>query len=173
MSAATADSDPAAVLLRKHAGWAEIIFNRPHRKNAIQGPFAQAFLQALQDAESDETLRVLLLRGEGGTFCSGLDLQEVNAHPKPAWAAVFGDLIRTGHVKLASPRKISRVAPERYATNGATARARLGDRRTPWVENLAVAHAWLEAVAFVQRQSSWQVYPLQSVGAPSRKEVLK
>jgi len=47
------------------------------------------------------------------------------------------------------------------------------DRRIPWVDNLAVAHAWLEAVAFVQRQSSWQVYPLQSVGAPSRKEVLK
>lgn len=127
MSAATADSDPAAVLLRKHAGWAEIIFNRPHRKNAIQGPFAQAFLQALQDAESDDTLRVLLLRGEGGTFCSGLDLQEFNAQPKPDWVAGFGDLWRQVHVKLASTRKILLVALERYAINGGAALAIAGD----------------------------------------------
>jgi enoyl-CoA hydratase/carnithine racemase len=125
----TASPDPGAppVLLKKHTGWAEIIFNRPQRKNAIQGPFAQALLQAIQEAEADESLRALLLRGEGGTFCSGLDLQEFNADPKPAWVAGFGPLWRQVHVALASTRKILLVALERYAINGGAALAIAGD----------------------------------------------
>lgn len=119
--------EQAPVLLRKHEGWAEIIFNRPARKNAIQGPFAQAFLQALQEAEADDSLRALLLRGAGGTFCSGLDLQEFNADPKPAWVADFSTLWRQVHVALASTRKIVLVALERYAINGGAALAIAGD----------------------------------------------
>ena len=118
-------TDP--VLLRKHEGWAEIVFNRPARKNAIQGPFAQAFLQALLEAEADDSLRALVLRGEGGTFCSGLDLQEFNADPKPAWVADFSTLWRNVHVALASTRKIVLVALERYAINGGAALAIAGD----------------------------------------------
>ena len=110
---ARSDPDTPAVLLRRHEGWAEIVFNRPQRKNAIHGPFAQAFLKALTDAEEDDSLRVLLLRGEGGTFCSGLDLQEFNADPKPAWVADFGTIWRKAHVALASTRKIVLVALER------------------------------------------------------------
>lgn len=124
----TASPDPdASVHLLRHAGWAEIVFNRPHRKNAIQGPFAQALLQALKDAEADDSLRALLLRGEGGTFCSGLDLQEFNAEPKPDWVAGFGALWREVHVALASTRKILLVALERYAINGGAALAIAGD----------------------------------------------
>jgi enoyl-CoA hydratase/carnithine racemase len=121
------EPDAAAVLLQRHEGWAEIVFNRPHRKNAIHGPFAEAFLQALNEAESDDSLRVLLLRGAGGTFCSGLDLQEFNADPKPAWVADFGTLWRKVHVALASTRKIVLVALERYAINGGAALAIAGD----------------------------------------------
>lgn len=119
-------SDPPVLLIR-HDGWAEIVFNRPHRKNAIQGPLAQAFLQALNDAEADDSLRALVLRGAGGTFCSGLDLQEFNADPKPGWVADFSTLWRQAHVALASTRKIVLVALERYAINGGAALAIAGD----------------------------------------------
>jgi enoyl-CoA hydratase/carnithine racemase len=125
----TASPDPGALPVRllRHEGWAEIVFNRPHRKNAIEGTFAQALLQALQNAEADDSLRALLLRGEGGTFCSGLDLQAFNADPKPAWVAGFGPLWRQVHVALASTRKILLVALERYAINGGAALAIAGD----------------------------------------------
>jgi len=122
-----ASPEQAPVLLRKHEGWAEIVFNRPARKNAIQGPFAQAFLQALHEAEADDSLRALVLRGEGGTFCSGLDLQEFNADPKPAWVADFSTLWRQVHVALASTHEIVLVALERYAINGGAALAIAGD----------------------------------------------
>jgi 1,4-dihydroxy-2-naphthoyl-CoA synthase len=68
-----------------------------------------------------------VLRGAGGTFCSGLDLQEFNADPKPGWVADFSTLWRQAHVALASTRKIVLVALERYAINGGAALAIAGD----------------------------------------------
>jgi len=109
-------SDPPVLLIR-HDGWAEIVFNRPHRKNAIQGPLAQAFLQALNDAEADDSLRALVLRGAGGTFCSGLDLQEFNADPNPGW-------VRLG---MAAPNNLAWILL-RHSEAVAARLALMGDR---------------------------------------------
>ena len=126
---ATPDTSQAApaVLLVRHEGWAEIVLNRPQRRNAIDGVLADDFFNALVSAQADPSLRALVLRGEGGALCSGLDLKAFNAEPRPAWVPGFNARWREVHVALASTQKVLLVALERYAINGGAALAIAGD----------------------------------------------
>lgn len=55
---------------------ARIAFNRPARKNAIDSAVHAALRAALDRIESDPDIRVVVLSGEGDSFCSGQDLAE-------------------------------------------------------------------------------------------------
>jgi enoyl-CoA hydratase len=48
--------------------------NRPDKLNAINGPMIDELNDALDRAEADEAVRVILLRGEGRAFSAGFDL---------------------------------------------------------------------------------------------------
>jgi methylglutaconyl-CoA hydratase len=56
------------------AGVRTITLNRPERRNAISGEMIEDLLAALADAESDASVRVVILTGTGKAFCSGMDL---------------------------------------------------------------------------------------------------
>ena len=73
----------AEVELVKRGRWAELILNRPDRRNAINGPLGLALSDALGKIESDPEIQIVLLRGADGAFCSGLDLKDFNAEPPP------------------------------------------------------------------------------------------
>jgi 2-(1,2-epoxy-1,2-dihydrophenyl)acetyl-CoA isomerase len=49
-------------------------FNRPDRKNALNGELLQALRQGLRDATADDDVWAVALTGTGDAFCSGLDL---------------------------------------------------------------------------------------------------
>jgi len=51
---------------------AHVILNRPERRNALTGPLAIELLDAIQTVDADPDLTVMILRGSGGAFCSGL-----------------------------------------------------------------------------------------------------
>ena len=106
-----------------HDGWAEIVLNRPERKNAITGPLGLALADAINAAGADPALRVLLLRGAQGAFCSGLDLGEFNADPAPDWLADFQHIWRGAHSALYNCPVPIVGALERYAINGGAALA--------------------------------------------------
>lgn len=53
---------------------ASITLNRPHRKNAFTLEMVDAWAAALRKAAADPAVRVVLVSGEGGDFCSGVDL---------------------------------------------------------------------------------------------------
>jgi enoyl-CoA hydratase len=53
---------------------ARIRLNRPKKLNAINGEMLDGLTAALDRAESDEDIRVLLLSGEGRAFSAGFDL---------------------------------------------------------------------------------------------------
>jgi enoyl-CoA hydratase len=116
-----------AVLLERHEGWAELVLNRPERRNAIDGALAHGMLEALDAVRADPTLRALVLRGAGGAFCSGLDLKAFGATPAPDWVAGFPSAWRRVHVALASLDAVLVVALERFAINGGAALALAGD----------------------------------------------
>lgn len=54
-----------------------IVLSRPERRNAVDGPTAQALAEAFRAFEADPSAKVAVLFGEGGTFCAGADLKAV------------------------------------------------------------------------------------------------
>ena len=67
-------SDEATVLTEEADGVLVIIINRPEAKNAVNLAVAQGVAAALERLDSDDSLRVGVLTGAGGTFCAGMDL---------------------------------------------------------------------------------------------------
>lgn len=55
---------------------ATIILNRPHRKNAFTLPMLDEWAARLIEADRDPTVRVVVVTGSDGAFCSGVDLDE-------------------------------------------------------------------------------------------------
>ncbi len=63
------------IVLRKSSAIAWITLNRPHRLNAITLKMVDELAAAIRDVETDDTVRVIILAGEGGmAFSAGADL---------------------------------------------------------------------------------------------------
>jgi enoyl-CoA hydratase/carnithine racemase len=58
-----------------------VSLNRPHRHNAISDALFDEICAALRDYLSDHSVRCLLIRGEGPSFCSGRDKAELGNRP--------------------------------------------------------------------------------------------
>jgi 2-(1,2-epoxy-1,2-dihydrophenyl)acetyl-CoA isomerase len=59
-----------------------ILLDRPEKKNAIDPRMARELADVLDDFEADGDVRAVLIRGAGGNFCSGGDLQPSHG-PEP------------------------------------------------------------------------------------------
>jgi methylglutaconyl-CoA hydratase len=51
-----------------------LTLNRPEKRNALNDELIAALKDALRDADADESLRAIVIRGAGKDFCSGADL---------------------------------------------------------------------------------------------------
>src|SRR5580693_12365 len=58
-----------------------IAINRPEKKNALTADMYDALSQAVEEAEADAGVRVLLLHGKGDAFTAGNDLQDFLQKP--------------------------------------------------------------------------------------------
>jgi len=67
------------VLAALEGGILTATLNRPEKKNAIDTPLIDAFLSLLERADLDSAVRVVAVRGAGGDFCAGMDLNELLA----------------------------------------------------------------------------------------------
>lgn len=56
---------------------ATITLNRPEVRNAFNHKMVTAFIHVLQQIEKDETVKVVLIRGNGHDFCAGADIGEM------------------------------------------------------------------------------------------------
>jgi enoyl-CoA hydratase len=106
-----------------------VTIDRPHRRNAIDGPTADALVAALDRFEADDEARVFVLTGAGEAFCAGADLTALETlsprllagegplgftrriPTKPAVAAIDGWAVAGGlelalwcDLRIASPR---------------------------------------------------------------------
>jgi enoyl-CoA hydratase len=60
----------------RHEGPVTVVtIDRPEVRNAVDGPTAAALLAAFEEFDADESQRVAVLTGAGGTFCAGADLK--------------------------------------------------------------------------------------------------
>ena len=69
------------ILVSAADGVVEIRFNRADKKNAFTEAMYLAIVAALERAEADASVRVILLAGEGGAFSAGNDLQDFMQNP--------------------------------------------------------------------------------------------
>ena len=63
------------VLTSEEDGILVVTINRPDAKNAMTKTAAEGIAAAMDRLDSDDNLRVGILTGAGGTFCSGMDLK--------------------------------------------------------------------------------------------------
>ena len=56
---------------------AKIILNRPEAKNAFSPEMIRLWREALETSQADESIRVIVITGNGDTFCSGGDIRDM------------------------------------------------------------------------------------------------
>jgi enoyl-CoA hydratase len=98
---------PGAVRYERVGAAAVIAIGRPQRRNDIDGPTAEAMVQAVRAFNDDPDARVLVVTGDEEAFCAGADLTSLESlrpragkpegvfgvrrfPPKPAIAAISG-----------------------------------------------------------------------------------
>ena len=60
-------------------GIATVTLNRPEKRNALNSIVLEGLTQTFTQLETNPTVRVVVIRGEGKAFCSGLDLRELSS----------------------------------------------------------------------------------------------
>jgi enoyl-CoA hydratase len=68
-----------------------ITLNRPEKRNALNHALRGGIVRALQEADQDPGVRVMIVRGAGACFSSGYDLGGGNAGQEFPWYTAGGD----------------------------------------------------------------------------------
>lgn len=94
-----------------------VFIDRPERRNAVDGPTAQALFDAFERFDADDACDVAVLTGAGGQFCSGADLTAIGTD---AGNRVSDDLAEPGPMgctRMALSKPVI-AAVEGYAVAG-------------------------------------------------------
>ena len=102
-------------------GFAEILLNRPERRNALIPEVAEGVINALEDIDQDDGISVVILRGQGGYFCSGIDLKALQSGASTGTARK--DAIRHMHLAFYHYSKPVIAAFEGFGINAGCALA--------------------------------------------------
>ena len=101
------------VLIEVEDGILIVTINRPDAKNAMNKAAAEGIAAAMDRLDEDDDLRVAILTGAGGTFCSGMDLKGFLRGESPSIEGRgFGGITQQG------PSKPLIAAVEGYALAG-------------------------------------------------------
>jgi enoyl-CoA hydratase/methylglutaconyl-CoA hydratase len=95
-------TDTELVHYRVEGHVARLVLDSQHNRNALSRRLVTELYDGLATAEADDEVRVVVIRAEGRTFCSGADLSEASTDGMEAAAAVLVELQRR-IVTLAKP----------------------------------------------------------------------
>ncbi len=86
----TQAADEGAVTTSRDGDVLRVLLDRPSRRNSLSHRMTDAFVDALTEAATDQTLRAVHIRGAGDDFCAGADWVATNSGDRPR----TGDLVR-------------------------------------------------------------------------------
>lgn len=117
-------SDPAAVPVRSAlvGGVLTLTLDRPDKRNALNAAVVETLHAALDRADLDAEVRVVVLRGAGKDFCAGADLDELLASADLTLAENEAAALRLGAVFgriRALPKPVVAVVHGRALAGGA------------------------------------------------------
>lgn len=126
------------VLSADHGAVRTITLNRPHKRNAIDLELRIALADAIETANADRTVRVIVITGAGLAFCSGGDISTMErmpadrameraelaqrviraiwGTPKPVLAAVEGSAFGAGTALAAACDRVVAASDAKFAT---------------------------------------------------------
>lgn len=89
------DDKKSAVLLDRKGAIAHLKLNRPDTMNSVNGELCEGLVRFLDELAGDDSIRVVVLSGEGRSFCAGGDLQTIdeicNSEPDRIYARLRKD----------------------------------------------------------------------------------
>lgn len=97
----------STIQVQQDKGICTLTLNRPEVRNAMSMAMINELLTALKQAEEDPGVRVIVLRGAGGHFCSGGDISDM-AQARMKLAAQQAEEAETG-VKTSGPSPVAQV----------------------------------------------------------------
>lgn len=95
-----------------------ITLNRPEAFNSFDRVMGRAFQEELDKAASDDSVRCIVITGEGRAFCAGQDLKEVTAPDAPNFKIIVEETYNASIRRICAMRK-----PIVAAVNGVAAGA--------------------------------------------------
>jgi enoyl-CoA hydratase/carnithine racemase len=88
-------------------GIATVTMNRPEKRNAMNTAILDGLTNSFHQLETNPEVRVVVIRGAGKAFCSGLDLREMSSRqagggdPETGVTKVFQQIERSRHPTIA------------------------------------------------------------------------
>jgi 2-(1,2-epoxy-1,2-dihydrophenyl)acetyl-CoA isomerase len=109
--------------VNRDGGAVKIALNRPDRMNAWSDGLSQDLLAVLREVAADETVRAVMLTGNGRAFCSGADLKDGADDAVAGKLDTYTTLTRWYHPIVTTIREMPK--PVLTAVNGPAAGAGL------------------------------------------------
>ena len=106
----------------REAGVLTLTLDRPDKRNALSAALVEALHQALESADLDPEVRVVVLTGAGRDFCAGADLEELLASADAPPEANEASALRLGSLLTrmrALPKPVLAVVRGRALAGGA------------------------------------------------------
>jgi enoyl-CoA hydratase len=159
-------SEPAPHLIVERDGPILIAtFNRPERRNALSAEMLARMFDAWVLLSEDPALRVGIVTGAGGTFCSGADLKDMSAGggDRQAWAgriATEADLAWKALLRHYRPTKPLIAAVEGWAIAGGTEILQATEIRIAG-----------ESARFGVSEARWSLYPMGGSAVRLRRQI--
>ena len=107
-------------------GWAEVVIDRPDRRNSLVPPLFAELTTAFRSLSDNTSIAAIILRGAEGYFCSGIDLKALQDAP-PEWQQLPDGSARAMHLALYHCEVPVIMALERFAINAGASLALAGD----------------------------------------------
>ena len=107
-----------SIIIENNGAIRTITLNRPKAFNSFDSEMGAAFQTALDEAGKDDSVRCIVIKGEGRAFCAGQDLKEVTAPDAPNFKVIVEETYNQSIRRICSIKK-----PIIAAVNGVAAGA--------------------------------------------------